>query len=203
MVFERGLTDATEFVVGTLDGPKRLGLEVVDRVVRSVTVGMGPPVFERGRIPMVGPPDEPFLTEPFDIDGRSFKASAVSMGNPHLVLFVEEDPADVDVRDLGPRIEHDSRFPQATNVEFVALEGDVLRARVWERGSGETMACGTGACAVAVAANEAGLVPSRAEVRFPGGSLIVERTDRDVLLTGPAERVFEATVDEAWLRGLG
>jgi len=160
-------------------------------------------VFERGRIPMAGPPDEPFLTEPFEIDGRSFKASAVSMGNPHLVLFVEEDPADVDVRDLGPRIELDSRFPQATNVEFVALEGDVLRARVWERGSGETMACGTGACAVAVAANEAGLVPSRAEVRFPGGALIVERTEGDVLLTGPAERVFEGTVDEAWLGGLG
>jgi len=200
MVFERGLTQATELVVGTLGGPKRVALDVEEGVVRSVTVGMGAPAFERGRIPMAGPSDEPFIAEPFEVDGRAFVASAISMGNPHLVLFVEQDPSEVDVRALGPRIEHDARFPQGTNVEFVALDGDILRARVWERGSGETMACGTGACAVAVAANAAGMVPARAEVRFPGGALIVERMQDDVLLTGPAERVFEATVDEAWLR---
>jgi diaminopimelate epimerase len=121
------------------------------------------------------------------------------------VLFVEDDPAGLDVRTLGPRIERDPRFPEQTNVEFVSLEGEGLRARVWERGSGETMACGTGACAALVAANEAGLVPSRAEVRFPGGVLAVERIDEDVLLTGPAERVFEATIDAGWLgsRGVG
>jgi len=198
-VVDRGHTAAAELAVGSRGGLRRLSLDVVDGVVRSVTVGMGPPAFARARIPMTGDGNDPFLTEPFEVDGRTYRATAVSMGNPHLVLFVEDDPAGIDLRSIGPRVEHDPRFPQKTNVEFVALEGDALRARVWERGSGETMACGTGACAVLVAANEAGLVPPRAEVRFPGGTLVVERTDGDVLLTGPAERVFEASVDPGWL----
>ena len=205
LVFERGHTAATQIRVGSRGGTKALALEIRDGVVASVTVGMGAPAFERSAIPMDGPADDPFLSQPFEVDGRTFKASAVSMGNPHLVLFVEDDPAGIDVRTIGPRVEHDPRFPEKTNVEFVALDGDALRARVWERGSGETMACGTGACAVLVAANEAGLVPARALVRFPGGELVVERTADDVLLTGPAERVFEASVDPAWLqaRGIG
>ncbi|HEX6332332.1 MAG TPA: diaminopimelate epimerase [Actinomycetota bacterium] len=205
LVYDRGHTSATELDVDTRDGVKHLSLDVREGVVHTVTVGMGPPAFARGEIPMAGPAGQPFLTEPFDVDGRTFKATAVSMGNPHLVLFVERDPAEVDVRTIGPRIEHDPRFPQKTNVEFVAVEDGGVRARVWERGSGETMACGTGACAVLVAANEAGLVPSRAEVRFPGGTLVVERASDEVLLTGPAELVFEATIDQAWLaaRGFG
>jgi diaminopimelate epimerase len=195
----RGLTNATELDVGTRDGTKHLSLKVDNGAVRSVTVGMGPPAFARRDIPMQGPADDAFLTEPFDVGGRTFKASAVSMGNPHLVLFVEEDPDDVDVRTIGPRIEHDTRFPHRTNVEFVAVQDGGVKARVWERGSGETMACGTGACAALVAANEAGLVPARVEVRFPGGTLVAERTDTEVLLTGPAEQVFEATIAPSWL----
>jgi diaminopimelate epimerase len=203
LVFERGLTSSTELDIGTRDGGKHLSLDVENGVVRAVTVGMGAPAFARGEIPMQGPADRPFLTEPFEVEGRTFKATAVSMGNPHLVLFVEEDPDDVDVRTIGQRIEHDARFPEQTNVEFVAAQDGGLKARVWERGSGETMACGTGACAALVAAKEAGLVAARAEVRFPGGTLVVERTDDDVLLTGPAERVFEATIDDAWLEARG
>ena len=203
LVYEHGHTTATELEVGSRAGAKHLSLDVHDGVVGSVTVGMGPPAFTRGQIPMDGPADQPFLTEPFDVDGRTFKASAVSMGNPHLVVFVQEDPAHVDVRTLGPRIERDPRFPQGTNVEFVSIEDGAVRVRVWERGSGETMACGTGACAALVAANEAGLVPARAEVRFPGGTLIVDRAEDDVLLTGPAELVFEATLDEDWLASRG
>lgn len=203
LVYEHGHTRATELSVGTRAGTKHLWLDVEGQVVRGVTVGMGPPAFERDRIPMEGPAGEPFLTEPFDLDGRTVKASAVSMGNPHLVLFVEESPAAIDVRSIGPRIEHDPRFPEGTNVEFVVVEDGGLTARVWERGSGETMACGTGACAAMVTANEAGLIPARSAVRFPGGTLLVERTEDEVLLTGPAERVFEATIDEAWLRARG
>jgi diaminopimelate epimerase len=203
LVHEHGHTTATEIEVGSRGGTKHLSLDVREGVVGLVTVGMGPAAFARGEIPMDGPADEPFLTEPFDVEGLTFKASAVSMGNPHLVLFVEQDPAQVDVRTLGPRIENDPRFPQKTNVEFVAIEVGAVRARVWERGSGETMACGTGACAALVAANEAGLAPSRAEVRFPGGTLIVDRTPDEVFLTGPAERVFEATLDRAWLAARG
>jgi diaminopimelate epimerase len=201
---DRGLTDAANLTVGTRDGTKHVSLDVDNGRVRSVTVGMGPPAFARGDIPMEGPASDTFLTEPFEVDGRTFKASAVSMGNPHLVLFVDDDPDDVDVRTIGPRIENDARFPQKANVEFIAVHDGGVKARVWERGSGETMACGTGACAALVAANEAGLVPARANVRFPGGALVVERTDVEVLLTGPAEFVFEATIAPAWLaeRGL-
>jgi len=203
LVYDRGFTTATELEVGSRDGRKHLSLDTDGAVVRNVTVGMGPPAFARRDIPMQGPPDESFRTEPFEVDGRTYKATAVSMGNPHLVLFVEEDPDDVDVRALGPRIEHDARFPEKTNVEFIAALDGGVKARVWERGSGETMACGTGACAALVAANEAGLVPARAEVRFPGGTLLVERMQDEILLTGPAERVFEATIDDSWLAARG
>lgn len=203
LVYERGHTDATEVEVGTRAGARHLSLGVADGIVERVTVGMGPPAFERGRIPMAGPADEPFLTEPFEIEGRTVKATAVSMGNPHLVLFVEQDPDAVDVRSIGPEVEQDPRFPEKTNVEFAVVDDGGLKVRVWERGSGETLACGTGACAAHVAANEAGLVPARAEVRFPGGTLVVERTADEVLLTGPVERVFEAVLDAGWLRARG
>jgi diaminopimelate epimerase len=203
LVYERGHTSDTELDVETRAGVKHLSLAVEGGVVRAVTVGMGAPAFERGRIPMRGPADERFLTELLEIAGVTFTASAVSMGNPHVVLFVEGDPDRVPVRELGPTVEGHPMFPERTNVEFVAVEEGGLKVRVWERGSGETMGCGTGACAALVAANEAGLVPRRANVRFPGGVLEVERRDDQVLLTGPAERVFEATVDEAWLRSRG
>jgi diaminopimelate epimerase len=204
LAFERGHTARTELDVETRAGVKHLSLDVRDGIVRTVTVEMGPARLARRDIPMTGgDPDEPFLTEPFDVEGRTFKATAVSMGNPHLVLFVEEDPAGVDVHRLGPVVEQDARFPNGTNVEFVAADGDGLRVRVWERGVGETMACGTGACAALVAANEAGLVPARAPVRFPGGELVIDRTQDQVFLTGPAERVFEGALDDAWLRSRG
>lgn len=199
LVYDRGLTGKTDLDVDTRDGVKHLHLDVRDDVVAEVTVGMGPPAFRLGSIPMTGPADETFLTESFDLgDGRTVKASALSMGNPHLVLFVEEDPGREPVDLLGPALERDPRFPEGANVEFVHLEGDELVARVWERGSGETMACGTGACAVAVAANEAGLVSARSTVRFPGGRLRVDRGDDDVLLTGPAVHVFDGTFETHW-----
>ena len=203
LVYERGHTRQTELDIGTRDGVKHVSLDVAEGAVRSVTVGMGPPAFARSQIPMLGPPDEPFLAEPFEVLGHTFKASAVSMGNPHLVLFVDDDPARSDVARIGPAVENDAMFPEKANVEFVAVAGDGLSVRVWERGVGETMACGTGACAAVVAANEAGLVPVRSQVRFPGGAVTVERTADDVLLTGPAERVFEAVLDDAWLSSRG
>jgi diaminopimelate epimerase len=200
LLYERGHTKETTLEVDTRAGRKRLDLDVRDGRVVSVTVSMGPPAFRRREIPMLGPANESFLLEPFEASGRTFKASAVSMGNPHLVLFVEEDPDGFPVRDVGPQVERSELFPEHTNVEFVALADGELRARVWERGVGETMACGTGACAVAVAANEAGLVPERTTVRFPGGALEVERlADGNVDLTGPAEHVFDGVLDATWL----
>ncbi len=194
---ERGLVGGTELSVATRAGTKHVWIDVDDAGhLRQVTVDMGPPAFALGDIPMAGPADATFLAEPFEHGGVSYKASAVSMGNPHLVLFVEEDPELVDVHRIGPRIEHDPRFPRKTNVEFVAPAADGIKLRVWERGVGETMACGTGACASLVAANLAGLTPRRAAIHFPGGTLHGQWTEEGtVLLTGSAVKSFEGTVD--------
>jgi diaminopimelate epimerase len=202
-VYERGHTQATQIDVETRAGVKRLVLDVEGGAVRTVTVDMGPPSFELGTLPMQGDPSATLLAEPFDAAGRTWKASAVSMGNPHIVLLLEpgEDLAALDVPHIGPQIEHDPRFPQRTNVEFVVPGEGRLAMRVWERGSGETMACGTGACAVLVAANLAGLAKRQSEIDVPGGTLLIEwRDDDHVFLTGPATFVFEADLDEAWLR---
>jgi diaminopimelate epimerase len=197
LVHDLQLSDEREFGIQTGGGVRRLRLQDNDGEVHRVTVEMGLPSFTKASIPMRGPAWETFLGQPFDIgEGRMVKASAVSVGNPHLVLFVDSDPDRYHVGHIGPALEHHDLFPEGTNVEFAHVLPDGIRARVWERGSGETMACGSGACAVAVAANEAGMVPSRTSVSFPGGTLEVERReDGEVLLTGPAERVYEGVVD--------
>jgi diaminopimelate epimerase len=195
---DEGLIDMPAFDVATRAGIRRVELLADDRV----SVEMGKPAFARSAIPMRGPAWETFLTEPFDIGGgTTVKASAVSIGNPHLVLLVEDDPARFHVAHIGAALEHHELFPEGTNVEFAHVTEDAILARVWERGSKETMACGSGACAVAVAANEAGLTPARAVVRFPGGDLEVERReDGELVLMGSATKVFSGLVDLATLR---
>ncbi|HEY7283005.1 MAG TPA: diaminopimelate epimerase [Actinomycetota bacterium] len=195
VAFEHGLVDATELTVATRGGRKRVWLDVDGGHVRSVRVDMGPPELELDRIPMAGPAGSRFLAEPFEHDGVTYKATAVSMGNPHLVLFVERDPDQVDVHRIGPQLEHDPRFPNRTNVEFVAPAADGIKLRVWERGVGETMACGTGACASLVAAGLTGLAPRTASIHFPGGTLLGEWADDTVYLSGPAERAYVGTFD--------
>jgi diaminopimelate epimerase len=167
-----------------------------------VRVDMGEPNFTKAAIPMRGPAWETFLREPLDLGGGlTLPASAVSMGNPHLVLFLDDDPDRYHVSHIGPVLERDERFPEGTNVEFARVADGEIAARVWERGSGETMACGSGACAIAVAAEEAGHVGPRSVIGFPGGILEVERaaSGGPVLLIGEARRVFETTVDVAAL----
>jgi diaminopimelate epimerase len=195
---DAGLIDMLEFDVATRAGIHRVELRTDGRV----SVAMGTPAFAKSAIPMRGPAWETFLAEPFDIGGGlTVKASALSMGNPHLVLLVEDDPDRFHVAHIGAALERHELFPEGTNVEFAHVTPDAILTRVWERGSGETMACGSGACAVAVAANEAGLAPARTMVRFPGGDLEVERReDGVVVLTGPAGRVFEGVVDLDSLR---
>jgi diaminopimelate epimerase len=194
---DEGLAPGVAFPIRTRAGTKRVELDVRDGRVASVAVEMGTPAFTLAAIPMRGPAWETFLGEPIELgEGWVAKASAVSMGNPHLVVFLEDEPARVHVSHVGPALERDPRFPEGTNVEFAQVQDDHIAARVWERGSGETMACGSGACAVAVAANEAGLTPRSTIVRFPGGDLGVERReDGSVRLSGPAERVFDGDVD--------
>ena len=125
------------------------------------------------------------------------RATALSMGNPHLVLFTDEAPDRYHLEHMGPALEHHELFPERTNVEFARIAATAMsHVRVWERGVGETLACGTGACAVAVAANEAGDAPVEVVVRFRGGPLHVERrSDGEVLLGGPVQHVFDGVVD--------
>jgi diaminopimelate epimerase len=196
---DEGVTDGTALDVQTRSGSRRVEAAADGRF----TVHMGVPSFPKAAIPMRGPAWETFLDQPFDLGaGLIVQASALSIGNPHLVLFVEEDPSRYHVGHIGAALEHDDRFPEGINVEFARVDDtDRIVARVWERGSGETLACGSGACAVAVAANEAGRTGPRVVVRFPGGDLVVERRDDgEVLLTGDAARVFEGTVDVERLR---
>jgi diaminopimelate epimerase len=202
-VFDRGLTDRSEIDVWTRAGLKRLLIEEEDGVAARVTVDMGIPSLERKAIPMTGEPTDTFVEQPLAVDGLRLQATAVSMGNPHCVLFVEPvvDLQSMDVARLGRIVEHRPEFPLGANVEFAKVVDGRVLVRVWERGSGLTMACGTGACASLVASALAGRTGREAEVEFPGGVLEVAwRRDDHVVLTGPAVKVFEGRIDEAWLR---
>jgi diaminopimelate epimerase len=201
--YDRGLTTKTELDIDTRGGLKHVSLEVEEGLAERITVGMGPPTFARKALPMSGDPYDTFVGQRLDVSDRSFRATAVSMGNPHCVVFLdpEDDLADLDVPGLGSVVEHRREFPARTNVEFVKINEGRVDARVWERGSGETLACGTGACAALVASSLAGLVGRQAEVRFPGGLLWVDwRPDDQVFLTGPAVCVFDGDLDRMWLK---
>jgi diaminopimelate epimerase len=158
----------------------------------EVEVDMGPARLERGEIGMSGPVSERFVDQPIEVGGQGFRGTAVSMGNPHLVLLVDDADA-IRLEELGPILEHHELFPARTNVHFVQVLGEnLIIQRTWERGAGVTLACGTGACASLVAAALSGKSSRKAVVRLPGGELLVEwREDGRVMMTGPAERVFD------------
>ena len=201
-VYERGFTDRREIDVSTRAGVKHLLLDASDGIVRMVTVDMGPPAFERKAIPMAGDPTATFIGQPFEADGRTYVGTALSMGNPHLVLFLDpaEDLGAVNCERIGSMVEHHAAFPNRTNVEFAKVVDGRIHIRVWERGVGETMACGTGACAALVACSLAGLTGRSAELEFPGGLLSVSwREDDHAFLTGPAVCVYDGELDDAWL----
>jgi diaminopimelate epimerase len=202
-VYERGLTKETEIDVDTRDGVKHIVLDVADGAMRSARVDMGPPSLDRASIPMSGRGSERFVDEAFPDAGPEYRAAAVSMGNPHLVLVGAEDLSSLDLPRVGPPLEHHPDFPQGTNVEFIRIEDGVVHARVWERGSGETMACGTGGCASLVAAHLLGLAGRTGTVRFPGGDLQIEWAEDDrVYLTGPATFVFDGDLSDEWIASL-
>jgi len=158
----------------------------------AVHVNMGPPQLDWDQVPLARPVDMDALP----LDGAP---AAVGMGNPHCVFFVE-DAESVPLETLGPQIEHDPLFPQRTNVEFASLTGpDHLRMRVWERGAGVTLACGSGACAVAVAAHRRGLTGRRVVLDLDGGTLTVDWRDDGVWLSGPVALVFDGVLSPDWL----
>ena len=194
-VSDRGLWNADHMSVETRAGVRDLELFFADSgCVNRVRVDMGPPILEPGLIPVKA---DDALHVPVAVDGFAFDAASVSMGNPHVVLFVDALD-DVPFASLGPRIEHHELFPAKVNAEFVEVRSSQeVRARVWERGVGETLACGSGACAIAVAASRRGFTERRVDVRLPGGTLEIEWAENDhVYLTGPAEEVFHGSLDE-------
>jgi diaminopimelate epimerase len=190
-VYDRGMTQKTTIQVETLAGVLELQLFASNGVVEKVRVKMGEPRLERAQIPMQGPSGQ-VLREPLVVDGTRFEITAVSMGNPHCVVFVD-DPQMFDVTSWGPRFEHHPAFPEGVNTEFVqVLDAQTFSMRVWERGSGETLACGTGASAVAVACHLTGRTGRRMTGHLRGGSLELEwnETDNQVYMTGLAVEVF-------------
>jgi diaminopimelate epimerase len=186
--YENSITRKLDFTVETLAGTKRVWLTVRNDQIRSVRVDMGTPIFERNKIPMLG--EGTWINENLLIDGENYKATCLSIGNPHCVIFVDNTD-DFPVCVIGPKIENNHLFSQRTNVEFAqVINNNEIKVRVWERGCGETLACGTGACAAVVAGKRLGIVENKVTVRLLGGNLEVEYTDR-MFLSGPAERVFE------------
>ena len=170
-----GLTDKKALPVETRAGVKNLELiPGEDGKIEKVRVDMGAPIFDPAKIPALVPSEYPVIDLPLDCQDRVFLGTLVSMGNPHCVIFVDEDPGPFP-RDYGPTIEKHNLFPAKTNVEFIrVLDRKNIVMRVWERGSGETFSCGTGACAAAVAANLKGLVDSSCVVHLLGGDLNIE-----------------------------
>ncbi len=189
-VYDHGIAKKRHLAVETDSGVKQLKLFVAKGKVERVAVDMGAPLLERAEIPMKGRPGR-VVNEPLNILGRTFRVTAVNMGNPHCVSFVSDVRA-FDLEKFGPAVEKSPLFPERVNAEFVeVVNRRTLRMRVWERGSGETLACGTGACASAVAAALGGLAGRKVTLKLLGGDLEVEWTESgSVLLTGPAREVF-------------
>jgi diaminopimelate epimerase len=189
--YENGIVQKTSFTLETLAGKKQVWLTVKNDKVQSVRVDMGAPIMERNKIPMNG--KGTWINKRLKVDGESYNATCLSVGNPHCVIFVNNTD-DFPVCNIGPKIEHNSLFPQRTNAEFAqVLSKSKMKVRVRERGCGETLACGTGACAAVVAAKLLGKVENKVIVHLLGGDLEVEYYDR-IFLNGPAEKVFEGKI---------
>ncbi|MGO4888938.1 diaminopimelate epimerase [Anaerobacillus sp. MEB173] len=192
--YEHGIVKEEVFKIETLAGLVEAKVHVTDGKVDVVTVDMGEPRLLRKELPMVGNGEEKVINEPIDVNGQRWEMTGVSMGNPHGVFFVE-DIESAPVTTLGPVLEKHELFPEWLNVEFVeVVSEDELHFRVWERGSGITQACGTGACAAAVAAilNEKAKRDQNITVHLLGGDLTINWTNQgNVLMTGPAETICE------------
>ena len=194
-VYDNGLTDKKTVTLETLAGIKILELTVENGKVERVRVDMGEPVLNPADIP-VNSAKALFIAEPVTIKDRTFSVTCVSMGNPHAVSYVE-DVAGFPLEVYGPAMETNELYPRKINSEFVeVIDRKTLKMRVWERGAGETLACGTGACAVAVATVLNGLCDRKVTVKLLGGDLSIEWNEKDnhVYMTGPAVKVFEGEV---------
>ncbi|HOZ49085.1 MAG TPA: diaminopimelate epimerase [Candidatus Hydrogenedentes bacterium] len=192
-VYEREMTDKTDFVIDTLAGPNGVRLTTEGRHVLRVRSNMGQPRFERSEIPMIGAPGRA-IEEPLDVDGETYAVTCANIGNPHAVVFVDDATA-VPLAEIGPKIENHPRFPQRTNVEFVnVVDRENIVMRIWERGSGITMASGSGSCGAALASMITERVGRRVRVHLVYGILDIEwAEDGFVYQEGPATEVFSGT----------
>jgi diaminopimelate epimerase len=191
-VRERGLTDKDTITIETLAGVKTLTLHREGETVTSVTVNMGQPILTPRDIP-INLDGESCVDHPIQVAGVDYRFTGVSMGNPHAVVFLPEI-AELDIARIGSGFEHHALFPERINTEFVRIDRDgSLHMRVWERGAGETLACGTGACAVLVASVLNGYSDREADIHLLGGTLRIrwDEADHCVHMTGPAAFVFE------------
>ncbi|MGN0249910.1 MAG: diaminopimelate epimerase [Oliverpabstia sp.] len=191
-VYDYGLTDKTSITVNTKSGIKYLDLTIENGKAVQIRVNMGAPILDASRIPVVSS-KERVINEPVIVDGKEYHITAVSMGNPHAVTYID-DVKGLEIEKIGPKFEKHEIFPDRVNTEFVkVLDSHTVEMRVWERGSGETLACGTGACAVAVASILNGLTEEEVTVKLLGGDLKIywDRKENLVYMTGPAEVVFD------------
>lgn len=202
-VYDKGLTDKTDISVISYGQIKYLQLFLKEGQVDTVRVNMGAPELRPERIPVTvaeaGTPleQERIVNAPIIVQGKEYKMTCVSMGNPHAVIFLE-DVTDLEIEQIGPYFENHERFPKRINTEFVkVLDKKTVQMRVWERGTGETLACGTGCCATVVACILNGLTDEKVTVKLLGGEIEIE-WDREanlVYMTGPAVTVFEGEYD--------
>ena len=195
-VYDYGLTEKEHIAVETLAGIKYLDLTVEDGKVKLVKVDMGSPELVPENIPIVADGNR-VIDEPINVNGTEYRMTGVSMGNPHAVVYVE-DVKGLDIETIGPAFENHERFPNRVNTEFVkVLDRNTVEMRVWERGSGETMACGTGACAVAVACILNGFTEDKVTVKLLGGDLQIEwdKEADKIYMTGPAEVSFDGEIN--------
>lgn len=196
-VYDHGLTRKTSLSIVSCGKIKYLELTVEEGRVTKVRVNMGSPVLEATEIPVVAK-QSPVVDTPITVDGREYRMTCVSMGNPHAIVYVDEMIDDETMAKIGPLFEHHERFPRRVNTEFVkVLDRERVQMRVWERGTGETLACGTGACAVTVASILNGLTEDDITVELLGGNLEIfwDREENVVYMTGPATTVFEGEIE--------
>ena len=194
-VYDHGMTDRTEFTIESFGKVKYISVTVKDTKAQLIRVDMGEPELKSDKIPVISD-KEKVIDEPIEAEDRKLRMTCVSMGNPHTVIF--EDPDTVGLEYIGPLIENHRLFPKRTNTEFVkVIDRKNVRMRVWERGTGETLACGTGCCATAVACVLNGLTDRKITVHVLGGDIDIEWDEKDnhIYMTGPAVTVFTGEVE--------
>ncbi len=195
-VYDHHLTDKTRISLETLAGIKYLDLQVENGKVTTVTVDMGEPILTPSEIPVNIPKDR-IIDEPVEVEGKIWNMTCISMGNPHAIVFVD-DTASLPLEKIGPGFEKHSIFPEQVNTEFIQIiDRHTVNMRVWERGSGETFACGTGACASAMACILNGKTENEVLIHLLGGDLLIkyDPETNHIFMTGPATEVFSGEID--------